>query len=186
MNSIKQWISSILIAAFVINVIDILIPTGSFKKYINIVLNFIFIFIVIAPVLNVVSKDMNIEDQILKQFNQFQYEYKQQMISKSSIDEEEIMSNYDNYLKQSINMKLEESGYELTDIETDENGEKNLIIKDLKTSENSNNKTKEKIQLKEDENYKQVFNEVKDAEHKNIKEDLNKIFEISIEKIKIN
>ncbi|WP_099188114.1 stage III sporulation protein AF [Tepidibacter mesophilus] len=186
MNSLKQWISSILITAFVINVIDILIPTGSFKKYINIVLNFIFIFIVITPILNLVSKDMNIEDQILKQFNEFQYEYNQQLMSKSSIDEEEIMSNYDDYLKQSINMKLEESGYELTDIETDEDGEKNLIIKDLKTSENSNNDTKDKIQLKEDENYKQAFNELKNAEHKNIKEDLNKIFKISIEKIKIN
>lgn len=63
---------------------------------------------------------------------------------------------------------------------------KNLIIKDLKTSENSNNEGKEKIQLKEDENYKQVFNELKNAEHENIKEDLNKIFKISIEKIKIN
>lgn len=186
MNSIKQWISSILIAAFVINVIDILIPTGSFKKYINIVLNFIFIFIVVTPVLNLVSKDMNIEDKILQQFNEFQYEYNQQMLSKTSIDEEEIMSNYDNYLKQSVNMKLEESGYELTDIQTDEHGEKNLIIKDLKTSKNSNNETKEKIQLKEDENYKQAFNELKNIEHKNIKEDLNKIFKISIEKIKIN
>ncbi len=186
MDSIKQWISSILIAAFVINVIDILIPTGSFKKYINIVLNFIFIFIVITPVLNLVSKDMNIDDQILKQFNEFQYEYNQQLMSKSLIDEDEVMSNYDNYLKQSVNMKLEESGYELTDIETDKDGKKNLIIKDLKTSENSNNEGKEKIQLKEDENYKQVFNELKNAEHENIKEDLNKIFKISIEKIKIN
>lgn len=124
MNSIKQWISSILIAAFVINVIDILIPTGSFKKYINIVLNFIFIFIVITPVLNLVSKDMNIDDQILKQFNEFQYEYNQQLMSKNLIDEDEVMSNYDNYLKQSVNMKLEESGYELTDIETDKDGKK--------------------------------------------------------------
>ncbi|MCT4508170.1 MAG: stage III sporulation protein AF [Tepidibacter sp.] len=186
MNSIKQWISSILIAAFVINVIDILVPTGSFKKYINIVLNFIFIFIVITPVLNTVSKDIYIEDKILKQFNEFQYEYNHELMSKSSIDEEEIMSNYDNYLKQSINMKLEESGYQLTDIETDEDGQKKLIIKDLKTSENSNNDTKEKIQLKENENYKQAFNELKDVEHKKVKEDLNKIFKISIEKIKIN
>ncbi|SHH08890.1 stage III sporulation protein AF [Tepidibacter thalassicus] len=186
MDFVKEWISSILIAAFIINLIDILLPSGSLRSYVNLVLNFIFIFIVISPVINNFAKDMSIEDKLLKEFNEFQYKYSQKLMNfDNHIDKEKIKENYNNYLKESINLKLEQYGYKLQDIEIEGNEVKNLVIKELKTNKNSNNQSKGKIEFKESQNCREVFNE-KVHQEKFVKNKLNEMFKISIEKIKIN
>ncbi|MCU9813770.1 stage III sporulation protein AF [Paraclostridium sp. AKS73] len=52
LESIKAWIISILIAAFIVNIVNMILPSSKLKSYINLVLNFIFIFIAINPVIN--------------------------------------------------------------------------------------------------------------------------------------
>ncbi|SHJ65625.1 stage III sporulation protein AF [Tepidibacter formicigenes] len=186
MDFVKEWISSILIAAFIINLIDMLLPSGNLKSYINLALNFIFIFIVITPIINNFTNEMSIEDKILKEFNEFQYGYNEKLMAfDKNIDKEKIRENYNNYLKESINLKLEEQGYKLESIEIEGNEVKNLVIKELKTNKNSNNESKEKIEFKESENCKEAFSESK-VHEENIKNTLNKVFKVSIEKIKIN
>ena len=46
MDEIKSWIICILIGAFIINIVDMVLPESKLKPYINLVCNFIFIFIV--------------------------------------------------------------------------------------------------------------------------------------------
>ena len=45
LESVKTWIVSILIAAFIVNIVNMVLPSSKIKSYINLVLNFIFIFI---------------------------------------------------------------------------------------------------------------------------------------------
>ena len=56
MDEIKSWIICILIGAFIINIVDMVLPESKLKPYINLVCNFIFIFIVISPIVGFFSR----------------------------------------------------------------------------------------------------------------------------------
>lgn len=50
LEGIKAWIVSVLIGAFIVNIVDMILPSSKIKPYVNLVLNFMFVFIVITPV----------------------------------------------------------------------------------------------------------------------------------------
>lgn len=186
MDALKEWMSTILIAAFIINLIDLVLPSGNLKPYINLVLSFILILIIVTPLADLLKKDMSLEDSILKEYNEFEYKYNQKLMSfDNNIDKNKIKENYSSYLKESVNIKLKEYGYEVKDIDLENNEIKNLVIKETKSNKNSNNEQGREIKLKENENYKETFNG-KTEDQKHIKNEINKIFKVSIEKIQIN
>ena len=45
LGSIRSWIVSILLAAFIVNIVNMILPSSKIKPYINLVLNFLFVFI---------------------------------------------------------------------------------------------------------------------------------------------
>lgn len=185
MDALKEWISTILIAAFIINLIDLVLPSGNLKPYINLVLSFILILIIITPAVDFLKKDMTLEDSILKEYNDFQSKYNQKLMTFNDIDKEKINENYSNFLKETLNVKLEQYGYKVDDIELENNEIKNLVIKESKSDKSSNNEQDKEIKLKGNENYKETFkDQVQDEKY--IKDELSKIFEVSIEKIQIN
>ena len=59
LDSIKMWIATILVGAFIVNIVDMILPSSKLKPYINIVLNFIFVFIALTPIINLFSKDIS-------------------------------------------------------------------------------------------------------------------------------
>ena len=65
-DSIKSWIISIIVGAFIINIVDMILPNTKVKPYVNLVCNFVFVFIIISPIVSVFSNNMSLEDVILK------------------------------------------------------------------------------------------------------------------------
>ncbi|MDU2198530.1 MAG: stage III sporulation protein AF, partial [Peptostreptococcaceae bacterium] len=51
LESLKSWIITILIGAFIVSIVDMILPKSKIKPYINLVVNFIFVFIVITPII---------------------------------------------------------------------------------------------------------------------------------------
>ncbi|WP_304970467.1 stage III sporulation protein AF, partial [Romboutsia ilealis] len=54
LGSIKTWIVTVLIGAFIVNIVDMILPSSKMKPYINLVVNFIFVFILpnkLSPIL---------------------------------------------------------------------------------------------------------------------------------------
>ncbi|OPJ56941.1 stage III sporulation protein AF [Alkalithermobacter paradoxus] len=186
MDIIKVWISTILIGAFIVNVIELILPSGNLKPYVNLVLSFMFIFIIITPISNFFSKDIPLEDKILQKYSDFQYKYHQSAATLNNVNLKEIETNYFNYLKETLNIKLKDHGYEVDNIEIKDNEVKNLTIREIKFKENSNNESNEEIKLKENESYKEAFKSKESPNEDNLKNELNQIFKISVEKIKIN
>lgn len=182
--SIKEWLISVIIAAFIINIVDLVLPNSKLKPYITLVMNFIFVFIIITPVINVFSNNMSFEDKLLKYFNQYNQKYIESMNDLSSkTGTNSLSKGYEESLKSVLNLKLEEYGYEIEVIKLDENNNiENLKIKE----KNSNKSQKEDIQSSKDENLKQVFKDKDDANIEDLKEDLNKILDIEIETIQID
>lgn len=188
LENIKEWIITILIGAFIVNIVNMILPSSKMKPYINLVLNFIFVFIVLTPIISMFSKDFRLEDKILKSMTKYNKEYIDS-INKfaDKTGNKSLTKGYEDGLKDVLKLKLSEYGYELNDIEFS-----GPNIENIKLKEKSSNKyNKDGIQSNEKEKTKQAFKEESQEHELNItesklKEDLIKILDISIETIEID
>ncbi|WP_024620737.1 stage III sporulation protein AF [Metaclostridioides mangenotii] len=187
-ESVKLWIVSVLIGAFIVNIVDMLLPKSSIKPYINLVLNFIFVFIVITPVVNFFSNNISMEDRILKSMNEYnkKYEDSSNYLAKETGTTSSLSSGYEESLREVIKLKLDEYGYDLEDIELDGSKINNIKIKE----KNSNKESQTNIESSEKENSKEVFNKKDVHELKlnqdKLKDDLVKVLDVSVETIHID
>ena len=193
LENIKSWIVTILIGAFIVNIVDMILPSSKLKPYINLVVNFIFVFIVLTPIINFFSKDMSLDNRILKSMTEYSKQYvdsSNQLAQKTG--NSSLTKGYEDGLKEVLKLKLNEYGYELDEIQLNGNKIEKITVKD---KNNSNKNQNEDIQSKENEKAQQVFNE--DDEQQNskhsidlnkdkLKEDLVKILDVSIEAIQID
>ena len=193
LENIKSWIVTILIGAFIVNIVDMILPSSKLKPYINLVVNFIFVFIVLTPIINFFSKDMSLDNKILKSMTEYSKQYvdsSNQLAQKTG--NSSLTKGYEDGLKEVLKLKLNEYGYELDEIQLNGNKIEKITVKD---KNNSNKNQNEDIQSKENEKAQQVFNE--DDEQQNskhsidlnkdkLKEDLVKILDVSIEAIQID
>ena len=183
--SIKEWIISIIVGAFIINIVDMILPDTKVKPYINLVCNFIFVFMIISPLVSFFSNNMSLEDTILKKMSDYSKMYVDSYNDLAGkTNNENLSKGYEDGLKSVLQLKLDEYGYELEDLKI--NGSE---IETIKVKEkNSNKENKEDIQSNDQQREKEVFksrNELNLKESK-IKEDLIKILNISIEDIEID
>lgn len=193
LDNIKMWIVTILIGAFIVNIVDMILPSSKLKPYINLVVNFIFVFIVLTPIIGLFSKNISLEDTILKSIGKYNKEYVDSINELADkTGHNSLSKGYEDGLKEVLELKLGEYGYELKDMEFNGSDIENIKIKE----KNSNKSEKEDIQSKEKENLKQAFKdkdqkEVKEEHELNLdsdklKKDLVKILDVSIEDIEID
>ncbi|MBC5996046.1 stage III sporulation protein AF [Romboutsia ilealis] len=188
-ESLKSWIITILIGAFIVSIVDMILPKSKIKPYVNLVVNFIFVFIVITPIISLFSGSMSLEDKLLQLMNSYNKEYIDSSNKLASETGKNSLTNgYEEGLKQVLELKLGEYGYDLEDIEF--NGTEISNIK-LKDKNNSNKNEKEDIQSNENEKTEQVFKEEGKEHELNLSEDelkdnLVKILDVSIETIEID
>lgn len=193
LDNIKMWIVTILIGAFIVNIVDMILPSSKLKPYINLVVNFIFVFIVLTPVIGLFSKNISLEDTILKSIGKYNKEYVDSINELADkTGHNSLSKGYEDGLKEVLELKLGEYGYELKDMEFNGSDIENIKIKE----KNSNKSKNEDIQSNEKENLKQAFKdkdqkEVKEEHELNLdsdklKKDLVKILDVSIEDIEID
>lgn len=147
MIHIKNWIICILIGAFIVNIVDMVLPESKLKPYINLVCNFIFIFIVISPIVSFLSSGDSLEDKLLKSMNNYNEKYVE--TNKDLADGNnnfDLNKEYQNNLKTVLQLKLDEYGYELEDIDFDGTDIESLKIKE-KDNQNNLNLSNQKIIL---------------------------------------
>lgn len=203
LEGIKAWIVSVLIGAFIVNIVDMILPSSKIKPYVNLVLNFMFVFIVITPVVGFFSKDMSLEDRILKSMgsNNKQYVDSTNALAKET-GNNSLSKGYEDGLKEVLKLKLDEYGYDLEDIELNGANINNIKIKEKNNNaksnssaneENKNNSTKreeENINSNDKENSKQVFKKGTEyglsLNEEKLKNDLIKVLDVSIEDIQID
>ena len=183
--SIKEWIISIIVGAFIINIVDMILPDTKVKPYINLVCNFIFVFMIISPLVSFFSNNMSLEDTILKKMSDYSKMYVDSYNDLAGkTNNENLSKGYEDGLKSVLQLKLDEYGYELEDLKI--NGSE---IETIKVKEkNSNKENKEDIQSNDQQREKEVFksrNELNLKESK-LKDALIKVLDISIDDIEID
>ncbi len=177
------------------------LPESKLKPYINLVCNFIFIFIVISPIVSFLSSGDSLEDKLLKSMNNYNEKYVE--TNKDLADGNnnfDLNKEYQNNLKTVLQLKLDEYGYELEDIDFDGTDIESLKIKEKdnqnnlnlsnqknnsESKENNTDKNNNTNQNKSSEVFKNSTTNKKQNEN-NLKNDLIKILEVSIDKIEID
>ncbi|WP_334302507.1 stage III sporulation protein AF [Terrisporobacter petrolearius] len=182
--SIKEWIISIIVGAFIINMVDMILPNTKVKPYINLVCNFIFVFMIISPVVGFFSSNISLEDTILKKMGDYSKMYVDSYNDLAGkTNNENLSKGYKDGLKSVLQLKLDEYGYELEDLKINGSDIETIKIKE-KNSNNDNNKDIQSNDTKEEEVFRSK-NELNLKESK-LKEDLIKVLDVSIEDIEID
>ena len=177
------------------------LPESKLKPYINLVCNFIFIFIIISPIVSFLSSGDSFEDKLLKSMNNYNEKYVE--TNKDLADGNnnfDLNKEYQNNLKTVLQLKLDEYGYELEDIDFDGTDIESLKIKEKdnqnnlnlsnqknnsESKENNTDKNNNTNQNKSSEVFRNSTTNKKQNEN-NLKNDLIKILEVSIDKIEID
>ena len=177
------------------------LPESKLKPYINLVCNFIFIFIVISPIVSFLSSGDSLEDKLWKSMNNYNEKYVE--TNKDLADGNnnfDLNKEYQNNLKTVLQLKLDEYGYELEDIDFDGTDIESLKIKEKDNQNNlnlsnqkNNSESKENNTDKNNNTNQNKSSEVfrnsttnKTQNENNLKNDLIKILEVSIDKIEID
>ena len=153
-NDITKWASGIIIAVIIATIIEMILPEGSSKKYIKVVIGVYILFTIISPVVSkFTGKSIAVSDII--DLNQYISDFKEKEKIKNSLQEDSSANIRDIYignLKSDIQNKLKIKGYNTTKIELDVGYDDNytlnkisLTVAKIKEKENSENKEENNI-----------------------------------------
>ena len=205
---ISSWAKGIIVAVIIASIIEMILPNGTSKKYIKVVIGIYILFNIIAPVINKISDSSNSNLDVSKFIDLDTYSKQIESSSKASNNinndnESNIKQLYVSNLKNDIKSKLEEMNYiaENIDITVDDDSQytiKNVKLKvfikneELNSKENtvSNIEQVEKVNISISKEDKEVQNEnknqISDKQKNEIKEFLNKTYNIKIQNINIS
>ena len=179
---VRIWAEGIIVALIVASIIELILPEGSSKKYIKVVIGIYILFVIVTPVINNFS-NKSLDVSSIVDFESKE-EYKQ--VSSSNLEEKNIInirSMYEMNLKSDIKTKLQNKGYIVENVSVDiSDDEKYTINKiDIKISgkqeERTETKKKEKEVITIVDNIEKVKIDLSKNEEKNEKENEYKISE---------
>lgn len=197
---ISTWAQSIIIAVIIATIIEMILPSGSSKKYIKVVTGVYILFTIISPVITkFTGKTLAVSD--ILELDSYVNEIKQKEVSQNLLAENNSSSIKDIYtanLKSDIKNKLKQKGYNANNIVLtvgdDENYTLNKIELDIEKIKEDKQEVNEieavnKIDITisntvvENKNNK---SSISDKEKEKIKQYLSSVYEIDEKDILVN
>lgn len=203
---ISSWAQGIIVAVIIASIIEMIVPNGTSKKYIKVVIGIYILFNIITPIINKLNSTATSALDVSKFLDLDTYVNNTNVNSNNieAKNEENIKQIYISKLKSDIKSKLNDMDYKVSNIQIYlENDEqytiKNIslqVYKDTKEDEQKNKNDniepikevnvtifEEENTIKENSNSKESISE---AEKLEIKEILNKTYNIKIQNINIS
>ena len=107
---VRNWAEGIIVSVIVASIIEMILPEGSSKKYIKVVIGIYILFVIVTPVINnFKNQNFNVGTVIDMEENK---EYRQ--VSSSNLEEKNIKNiklMYETNLKSDIKTKLQNKQY---------------------------------------------------------------------------
>ena len=197
---ISTWAQSIIIAVIIATIIEMILPSGSSKKYIKVVTGVYILFTIISPVITkFTGKTLAVSD--ILELDSYVNEIKQKEVSQNLLAENNSSSIKDIYtanLKSDIKNKLKQKGYSANNIVLtvgdDENYTLNKIELDIKKIKEDKQEVNEieavnKINIIISNSVVEKNNNkssISDKEKEKIKQYLSSVYEIDEKDILVN
>ena len=143
-NLINVWVKRIIIAVIISTIIEMMIPNGSIKKYVQSIIGIYIAFIVVSPIFILIAgKQISLNTNIITNNNM--YEIKQ-------IDTDKYIENaYKDKLKEDIIYNATKHGFTVKELEIDNEVERieDIRIDIDKKIEKTDEQQEDLIELKE-------------------------------------
>ena len=194
------WIKDIAIIFVLISIIQIVLPNNNMKRYVDMIIGFLIIIVIISPFVNLLYKDFNIDKEIFKKTNeQIKFQHMDNL-DLDSTQEEQIKEIYTGKIKDEIrdlihentNYKIENVNVSIYEDNTQYGNIKDieLILKEDKRKDENKEEPKnlitisniQKISIGENKESTTALMEFDDKEIKNL---ISKNHNISEENIRI-
>jgi len=118
-ENIKSWIINIVTIIIIISFMEILIPDGKIKKYINLVFGFIIMVVILTPIIDIVNNKGDLENDVFmisSELNKKEYTFINTNIENRQT--EQLASLYKDRIKKDIIYRVE-SKYDVKVAEID-------------------------------------------------------------------
>ncbi len=193
---LRSWVIDIVIMFIFVTALQMMLPSKSMKKYIDVIVGFLIIFVVISPFLKVLSGGISLEQNLLKYTDNIHYNYSEDE-NFINTHNQQMIELYEQNLEEKIKETVKiESGYEIEDINLtviDDANELNygdLVGVALTVNLNKEKEEKEKksikinkVIIKEDKKHNTSRNDSKEGlEIKNI---ISKHYDVPKENIEV-
>lgn len=112
---LSSWAQGIIVAVIIATLIEMILPNGSSKKYVKVVIGMYILFTIVSPIIKKVGgKDINLNTIDIEKYEQ-QIAKSDNTISRKFEDNNtrSIKDIYVSNLKADISAKLKEKGYEI-------------------------------------------------------------------------
>lgn len=213
MGWIGDWIQGIIIAVIISTIIEMILPEGTSKKYIKVVIGVYILFSMISPVINkVTGKDFRVSDIFdLDEYIEVSKNGENMKKNLEDQNQDSIKEIYISSLKNDIKEKIENKEYKVNDIQLEVENNDTYALKSLrlivsKVETNKTNKqnnvenqnsinTIEKVEVnigntqnisKENTSKSNNKQDISSQDKKELKSYLSNVYEISIKNIFIN
>ena len=135
MNFLNTWLQGIIVCVIIVTIIELILPSGSTKKYIKVVLGMFILFNIITPVINKITKN-NFEISSIINMDEYSkkmktYETSSQNQVSSNANEQTIKQIYISKLEKDIKNKLKEKNYTVSKIKIEINENEEYSIKQI-------------------------------------------------------
>lgn len=188
----SKWAQGIIVAVILATIIEMILPKGTCKKYVKVVIGMFVLFTIISPIIQVFSNGASFEEifdlsDYEKIINQSEDEISQKI---EDNNKRSIKDIYISNLKDNIKSAVENKGYEVSNCVVQVKDDENYTIEKIKLtiykSKNENDKkiiiNEININLENQENTNNITEENKNE----LKEYLSKNYSVDIDAIEIN
>lgn len=203
---VRSWTEGIIVSVVVATIIEMILPDGSSKKYIKVVIGVYILFVIVTPVINnFKSHSFNVNNIMEVEENKKYSQVSSKNLEEKNINNIKIM--YEINLKSDIKTKLQNKQYIVESVDVNISDDEKYTINKIEIKiigkqeekEDINNNKKEvitivqniekvKIDLLRDENKnneEEKFN-ISEKEKEKLKEYLSEIYDVNIKNIQIN
>lgn len=191
----SKWAQGIIVAVILATIIEMILPKGTCKKYVKVVIGMFVLFTIISPIIQVFSNGASFEEifdlsDYEKIINQSEDEISQKI---EDNNKRSIKDIYISNLKDNIKSAIENKGYEVSNCVVQVKDDENYTIEKIKLtiykSKNENDKkiiiNEININLENQENTNDT-NNITEENKNELKEYLSKNYSVDIDAIEIN
>lgn len=191
----SSWAQGIIVAVIVATIVELLLPNGSSKKYVKVVVGIYILFSIIAPVVNkFANQDINAEIFTLDKYEKKMEDGNNKILQKIEANNSRTVKDiYVANLEADLKAKLKDKGYEVTSTYIKTKDDENYTIENISITvkKNENKENKNEISIGEITISKTKDNttsneDISRQDKQEIKEYLAKTYDISEKIIDIN
>ncbi|MFW5648552.1 MAG: stage III sporulation protein AF [Candidatus Alkaliphilus sp. MAG34] len=204
MTFIREWVVTIISVIIFVTFVEILIPSSNYKRYINVVIGFLLMTVILTPLTKFIKGQINLGDGVFKTSSQLELLTAKNRINSIQYDNNEavvklykskISEQIKNYIEYSTEYIVDEI---LVEVEDDNNSPQfgsitnfNITLKEKMEDVKSGNKVVEPVQInistgKNSNNTVEANSILINSREDSIKEEISNLYDVTEDNINIH